>query len=202
MFSWKGVLSRNYKNIDEAVNARNLKIKEFEEQEKLKDLPPIKRNKNNIPIIEIFNRQKVKIAETEVDEDLYYDLIKYHWSFSHLYIAGWINKKKYYLARYITNCPEGKCVDHFDGDKLNNQRSNLRITTIHQNGQNKSSVKNSSSKYVGVSKDGNKWKATITYHNKPINLGTYTTELEAVKARDTKALELNEKYNACYKINL
>lgn len=31
------------------------------------------------------------------------------------------------MHREIMNCPEGKEVDHIDGDTFNNQRANLRI---------------------------------------------------------------------------
>lgn len=39
----------------------------------------------------------------------------------------------YRMHREIMQCPEGKEVDHIDGDTLNNQRSNLEIVDKRTN---------------------------------------------------------------------
>ena len=40
-----------------------------------------------------------------------------------------------YMHREITQCPDGLCVDHLDGNGLNNCRSNFAITTVNENAQ-------------------------------------------------------------------
>ena len=54
------------------------------------------------------------------------------------------------LHRLIMNAPEDKEVDHIDGNKLNNMRSNLRICTRMENSHNiKKQDGEYSSKYKG-----------------------------------------------------
>ena len=59
---------------------------------------------------------------------------------------------------------------------------------------NKSSRKNSSSEYIGVSKYGKKWVATIKVNNKKLHLGYFVDEIEAAKARDLATKEHFGKY--------
>jgi hypothetical protein len=88
-------------------------------------------------------------------------------------------------------------VDHVDGNKQNNNASNLRWCTSSQNHMNtKKTKKGKSSKYKGVSysKSRNKWEACIRINKKTIHLGRFSTEEEAGKAYDEKAKELFGEY--------
>ena len=149
--------------------------------EKIKNTP-IKRNENGECIIEIFNKKKEKIYETIIDEENYYDLIKYPWYMSHNYISGLINKNQCLLHRYVLNYTGKHYIDHINNNKLDNRKSNLRIVTVEQNSMNRISGKKSSSKYIGVSfnKNTRKWRANI----KRIHLGYFENEIDAAKARD------------------
>ncbi len=51
-----------------------------------------------------------------------------------------------------------------------------------------------SSKFRGVTKQGNKWKARIRFLNNLVHLGYFKTEIDAALAYDTKAKELFRKY--------
>lgn len=79
-------------------------------------------------------------------------------------------------------------VDHKDGNRLNNTRSNLRLATPSQNGMNKRIRSNNTSGRVGVhwSKDNEKWCSMISINGKHINLG-YSDSLEEAIARRSKA---------------
>jgi hypothetical protein len=147
---------------------------------------PIKRNEKGECIIELFNKKKEKIAETIVDDENYYDLVKYPWHMSHDYVSGFINKKKYLLHRYILNYTEKHCVDHINGNKLDNRKCNLRIATYTQNSMNRIPTKNTSSKYIGVGlyKKTEQWRSSITFNKKTIHLGYFKNEIDAAKARD------------------
>ena len=72
---------------------------------------------------------------------------------------------------------EGFVVDHINGEGLDNRKVNLRIITYRQNSQNRHTKGTSS--YPGVHREGNKWAAAMTLNGLPIQLGTYTNELEA-----------------------
>lgn len=78
--------------------------------------------------------------------------------------------------------PHGIMPDHIDGDGLNNQRSNLRVVTRRQNGQNRHQLK--SSRYPGVSlhKLTRKWAAYIVVNGGMNHLGLFTTEESAFNA--------------------
>jgi hypothetical protein len=72
-------------------------------------------------------------------------------------------------------------VDHIDGDKYNNNVSNLRIISQRINSTGR---KSSSSKYRGVSfyKNYSKWCAKIYIDGKEKNLGYFLNEEDAAKA--------------------
>jgi hypothetical protein len=180
----------SYLTLEEAERVRDLKK---EENEKIKkdiiNNTPITYNKDGECIMEIFDKYKNKKCETLIDEIIYYDLMKINWYCDE---DGYIkNNKNTRLHRYILNYTGKHVVDHIDNNKLNNKLSNLRICTAKQNSMNKSSSKNSSSKYVGVSynKLSNKWMAYIIIDGFNKYLGLYITELEACIARD-KATKL------------
>jgi HNH endonuclease len=62
------------------------------------------------------------------------------------------------------DCPKGKFVDHIDGDKLDNRKSNLRICSKAENCWNRTEMnKNNASGYRGVKFDKAKklWRADI-----------------------------------------
>jgi len=145
----------------------------------------------NTPILYNENAQSIfKVKETEViiDEDLYYDIIKYKWyTAKGNYVQAWINSKMVLLHKFVMNYHEGEMVvDHINRNPLDNRKCNLRIVTRSQNMMNTSSQIGSSSKYIGVCFDKirNKWRATINLNGKQIQLGEFNNEIDAAKARD------------------
>lgn len=101
-------------------------------------------------------------------------------------------KVSYLLHRLLTNCPDDKVVDHINGNKLDNRKSNLRIVTQSQNCMNKQVRSNNTSGITGVSycKRSNNWRSRICVNRKSIVLGYFNNFDDAVSAR--KAAE--EKY--------
>lgn len=164
---------------------------------------PILRNNLGIAIIHLYNDKKEIVATTFVDDDIYYKLKTYSICYDEKYALITNNGKLDRLSRFIMNYTGKDRIDHMDSNRLNNQKCNLRILDTKGNGQNKSSIKNSSSKYVGVSykKENNKWVASITMDGKSVFKKEFNTENEAVIARDRKAMEVNKSDNY-FKINL
>ena len=184
----------SYKTIEEAIKVRNEKLKEIEEIKNNKILEkPILKNKDNQSIIELFNKKKEKTGETIIDEDIYYDIIKYNWYLNnHGYVLGRReNKKLTLLHRYIMEYSGNNFVDHINNDPLDNRKCNLRTITPQQNSQNKTSHKNGTSKYIGVSWNTNNkhWVSRITLNGKSKHLGQFDDEIEAAKCRDKATIE-------------
>tara|TARA_R110002153_G_C13075115_1_gene473730 strand:+ start:88 stop:561 length:474 start_codon:yes stop_codon:yes gene_type:complete len=116
------------------------------------------------------------------------------------YIRIEINKKFYSLHRLIykyhnddwdiTDISKNNYIDHININPSDNRIENLRVLTQSQNVRNQKKRENTSSKYIGVYKSGNKWRARIKIYGKMIDLGTYETELEAHLAYEKKYEEL------------
>jgi hypothetical protein len=108
-----------------------------------------------------------------------------------------INKKKtsIKMARVIMNTPKGLICDHINHDGLDNRKSNLRNCTVAQNNRNRKST--SLSGYLGVSYANKNKKyciARIYVNNKKIYLGSFTSEIEAAKARDVASRKYFKEY--------
>lgn len=97
-------------------------------------------------------------------------------------------KKMVYMHRLIMRPPSGMIVDHKDGNKLNNRRSNLRICTRAENNRNVRKIKSRKrakifSKYKGVYwvKRSGKWAAQIRVDGKQRHLGYFDCEHDAAQ---------------------
>lgn len=89
--------------------------------------------------------------------------------------------------------PGGFVIDHVDGNGLNNSLDNLRLVSRIENARNYPRQSNNTSGVVGVSKDGNKWRAAIGGGKKREDLGAFEDLFEAVCAR--KSAENNLGYH-------
>jgi hypothetical protein len=130
--------------------------------------------------------------------------------FPNTWFAQWnINTRSYYvfgntrnedgtrgriaLHRFLLNPSKDLQVDHINHDTLDNRRSNLRITTLPENLQNKRTYKNNrSSKFRNVHwhKKKQRWRVRIQINGKTKEFG-YFSDLEAAKK---VAIEARKKY--------
>jgi hypothetical protein len=131
-----------------------------------------------------------------VDDEDYEYLSQYKWSVTSRGYACRNSMGKLVLMHRVIMGDSNMDIDHVDGDRLNNQKSNLRFATRSQNMANSRPHKSSSSKYKGVTWDryGGKWKAAIMHHGKNYHIGRYSDELEAARAYNEKARELFGEY--------
>lgn len=130
-----------------------------------------------------------------------YDLIKdYYWKFdnngyvkaSTLRDGYGCHKSSIFLHRLILNCSDDEIVDHINGNKSDNRRSNLRICTHSQNSMNRHTTSHNKCGKVGVTYRAykNKYEAYIYVNGKNIYLGCYTDKDDAIKAR----IKAEQKY--------
>ena len=132
------------------------------------------------------------------DED--YDRLKgYAWRrhyFGYVTRGARVNGKKLTIRmhREIIDIQPGYECDHIDGNRQNNQRSNLRQVTHQQNMYNRGCFNGRHSKYKGVSKRRDRWKACIMQNYNHIHIGYFATEEEAALAYNAKAKELFGEY--------
>lgn len=104
------------------------------------------------------------------------------------YAIGTVEGKPTYLHRFIMNPPAGMDVDHKNGDKLDNQRKNLRVCTRSQNNAN--IVKPDKYKGVHFDKSRQNFLAYIKLNGKMHYLGRYQTAQEAATAYNERACKI------------
>jgi hypothetical protein len=104
--------------------------------------------------------------------------------------------KSFYLHREILKTPNGYETDHINRDKLDNRKSNLRITTRQQNGCNRILQSNNTSGYRGVTwnKDRQKWQAQIKAYQKHYYLGLFNDKFDAAKAYNKAAIKYFNRF--------
>lgn len=129
-----------------------------------------------------------------IDREDYKKVSLYKWHISsHGYVKRdeWNgkNRKVVYLHRYILEINNTKSlVDHVNGDKLDNRKSNLRLCNRSQNACNSKLSKNNSSGYKGVRKKRKKWQAYFKFNGKQKSIGVFETKQEAALAYNKKVL--------------
>lgn len=99
-------------------------------------------------------------------------------------------QRRIFMARAIVNAPSGVLVDHRDNDTLNNRRCNLRISDRSQNGWNRRKLSAGHSRFKGVSRNHKGiWIASIRIKGRPIHLGRFAAEVDAVAAYNAAAVK-------------
>ncbi len=132
------------------------------------------------------------------DED-YERVSKYAWTIlQNKYAHRTPNKENPYgrMHRFILQAPPNVCVDHINGNGLDNRRENLRFCNQSQNLSNVGKRSNNKSGYKGVTFESqtSKWRASITVNYRTKHLGRFNSPEEAAHAYDKAALELHGKF--------
>lgn len=100
------------------------------------------------------------------------------------YIAARIHNKIVLLHRLITSAPPELVVDHINGDRLDNRRTNLRLVSVAVNMQNQRLSLASTSGFRGVTwdKHRSKWVAQAKLRGRRIFLGRFDSIEQAAHA--------------------
>lgn len=156
---------------------------------------PILRNEDGIAIIQVQHNENYLLAL--VDDDDYYELMKYVWCLDK---SGYAHTSYVLMHRLVMKCTnlDGKVVDHINLNKLDNRKSNLRFSTASFNIRNRAKKPNCSSKYTGVywRKERNKWGAYININGVRKSLGSYENEEDAAEAYRKELLKLEQNNTA------
>lgn len=138
-----------------------------------------------------------------VDDDDFQLLNQFEWQAlkgRHTYYAvrqEWIiggnRSNTIYMHREILKITDRSLfVDHGDGNGLNNQKYNIRSCTDTQNKFNMRHRVGGTSKFRGVCFDKRvkKWRARANKEKTVFELGFFSTQEEAARAYNSKAIEL------------
>lgn len=128
-----------------------------------------------------------------VDDEYYENLSQFNWQVDRYNSVSshTTDKGRILIHRYIMDCPIYLEVDHIDGNRLNNQKSNLRLANSSQNKMNRGARSDNLSGFKGVSlhKKTNKWTSRIMIDGKYKHLGLFKTKEEAATVYNTYAKE-------------
>lgn len=134
--------------------------------------------------------RKVKLSNGKyaiVDVSDYASVSKLSWHFRMGYATRWNGDS---MHRILMK-PEGRLeVDHINGDRLDNRRSNLRVCTRSQNMRNRKTATRTKSGFKGVAwhKGNKKWIAHLKTGGKTIHLGYFTDKKKAALAYNNGAI--------------
>lgn len=129
--------------------------------------------KGKIAYICLYDKQYNIIAKAIIDADDVEKVKNIKWRLNN---NGYVinnSKSSMFLHRRILSVND--IVDHINGNRLDNRKSNLRVVTKSQNQMNVN--------YRGVYQNKDKWIAKIKLNQKQIHIGTFIYEEEALYAR-------------------
>ncbi len=111
------------------------------------------------------------------------------------------HKKQINLHRFIMNEPDG-LVDHRNHDRLNCQKSNLRVCSFKDNIRNSRRMSRiGKSKYKGLTFNPKvkRWRAKVYADGKRYELGYFDKEVDAAIAYNNAVIKLHGEF-ACINI--
>ena len=139
-----------------------------------------------------------------IDDDDYYLVKNHSWSLrpssNTFYAKTCINGRTVLMHRLILGLKrgDGREIDHINRNALDNRRCNLRIVSKNEQNQNRSFVKNSLSKYRGVSSGKcscfESFRAALKKDGKNVCEVVFATEDMAALFYDLISYKYNDKY--------
>lgn len=137
-----------------------------------------------------------------VDDKDFVFLSQWNWHLMNGYPARTLSlggKKKIHvlLHRQVLGLPDFAITDHSDGNKLNNQKHNLRIADKAENGFNRGKPKNNSTGFKGVyyePRGKKRYFARLVTHGKKYYSLYFVTPEEAARAYNVLALKFHGRF--------
>jgi len=132
--------------------------------------------------------QLTRNKQTKVDDEDFEYLNRWKWYCNNTGYAGREHymgshkRKTILMHRLILQAQTGQEVDHINGDKLDNRKSNLRFVTRTQNLQNRAWRLKGVSRKSEKTRGPRRWVARINVDGKTKFLGDFYTPEEAEQA--------------------
>ncbi|MBD0381217.1 HNH endonuclease [Paenibacillus sedimenti] len=146
---------------------------------------------------------------TLVDDEDYEQLSQHRWNksqYGYAYRLGDRSKGerwKVLMHREIMKAPAGSMIDHINGNRLDNRKSNLRFATRAQNATN-CSGRGGESGYKGVfinkSSQLPSYRALIRSNKKSIHIGCFNSKEAAAQAYNHAAVKYHGEFARLNKI--
>jgi hypothetical protein len=110
-----------------------------------------------------------------------------------------INSKNVFRSHIIFYVANGyrafPCIDHINGNSLDDRPCNLRQATETENSWNHRTRKKTNDLPMGIRQQNKKFVARISHNNKPIYLGTFANLEDAVNIYKQKRIELYGQFS-------
>lgn len=141
------------------------------------------------------------------DRDIYNKVKQYSWhENSNGYVVSstykGINGSAVFLHSLVldVNNEDGLFIDHINGDKMNNLKSNIREVSYSQNAMNTGVRRDNRSGHRGLfyKKKSKTWFAYINKNKQRVNLGHFKDKDKAIKQREIAELYLFAEYSRDY----
>ena len=141
-------------------------------------------------VMKLYDPYKGATVEVLLDPDDFQRFSSLSWHIDKTGYARmnkWIGgrSKTLLLHRCVLNMEwdtrKGICVDHINGNRLDNRKCNLRIVTYAENASNRHAVLTSTG-ILRVSKKDGRYEARVNVDKKPVYIGIFDSPNEAEKA--------------------
>lgn len=152
----------------------------------------------------LYNKDNKEKARTKIDKEDIEKVKKYKWYYDkngYVVSDSFDENKTKYLHRYLMKPSKEKIIDHINGNKLDNRKSNLRMVFHSENSINRKSASNFFNEDIGVAFDKrrSRWFAYIEKDCKRHYLGSYSLKENAIKARREAEIKYFGEYMYNYK---
>ena len=132
----------------------------------------------NIPVKLVHKKASMK-KPAIIDNEDFTKISKWKWHYKNNGYLMSSSTPQILMHRLVMEAKKGQIIDHINGDKFDNRKTNLRFVTNQQNGMNRGVQKNNKLGIKGVSFDGKKFRARLQIKHKNVILGRFKTKEEA-----------------------
>ena len=155
--------------------------------------------KGNKVFIHLYDRNGLVVDHTIIDSGDWERVKMYRWRHGTRTVETFSKKTGRIRLHHLiigSKPKRGYCVDHINGDVLDNRRSNLRVATYAQNSINSKTPISNTTGYKGVCWDkvNRKYQAQIKVKGKTLWLGRFLTKRFAAEEYNRAAKKYHGEF--------